>query len=259
VTCNDAQQLIHGYVDRELDLVHNLEIEHHLRECPGCARTYDNLQTLRGGLAAEGMRFQAPAALRQRIQSALESPRKRRQIRPILSWKWAAVAASLALAALLTWGTVRILSLPSAEDLLVNEIVASHQRSLLLKTHIFDVKSSNRHTVKPWFDGKVDFSFNVGDWPEQDFPLKGGRLDYFHGRRVAVLVYHRRLHVINLFIWKAGEVLDAGPRFLERDGYNLVHWARGGLAYWAVSNLNARELGQFVKLAEQESAFPPPP
>lgn len=257
MNCNDTRQWIHGYADRELDLVHTVEIEHHLRDCPSCTRAYQNLQALRGALGADALRFQAPAALRQRIQSGLRTASPARPAtaawpaRRVLSWRWAAVAASLALVAVLSWGTFHILSLPSAEEFLVKEVVASHIRSVQTVGHELDVKSSNKHAVKPWFEGKVDFSPEVKDWKDQDFRLLGGRLDYFNERPVAVLVYKRRQHLINLFIWREGPVSDNDPQILERQGYHLVHWTKAGLAYWAVSNLNPTELEEFVRLARR--------
>jgi anti-sigma factor RsiW len=245
-----VQQLIHGYADRELDLVHNLDIESHLHTCPGCARAYQNLKTLRGALAAEDLRFQAPATLRHRIQSSLRPAGSVPLVhRPsIFPWRWAAVAASLAFVALLTWGTVHILSLPSTKDLVVKELAASHIRSLQTPGHAVDVKSSDEHNVKPWFDDKVDFSVDVKKLKGTGFKLLGGRLDYFNDRPVAVVVYKKRKHLINLFIWRTPDVSDSAPETLSRQNFHMVHWTRAGLAYWAVSNLNTTALKDFVQL-----------
>ena len=145
-----------------------------------------------------------------------------------------------------------ILALPlalrySAQNRLADEIVSAHIRSLMLE-HKLDVASSDQHTVKPWFDGKLDFAPPVVDLASQGFPLLGGRLDYFNGRQVAALVYQRHKHFINVFIWPVDSRAPAGGRAAARQGYNLVHWTASGMTFWAVSDLNTAELEQFAQL-----------
>jgi anti-sigma factor RsiW len=142
---------------------------------------------------------------------------------------------------------------PATEEPLLRELVASHVRSQMLPGHRVDVESSDQHTVKPFFEGKVDFSFAVTDFAEQDFALVGGWLDYLDNRPVAALVYRRREHLINLFIWPAPQRPDVASQTLSRQGYHLVHWTQAGMSYWAVSNLNEAELREFVRLVRDKA------
>ena len=154
---------------------------------------------------------------------------------------------SLALAALIALRFVPSPQHPSPDQLLAQEVLASHVRSLMA-SHLTDVPSSDQHSVKPWFDGKLDFSPPVEDLSAQGFPLVGGRLDYLADRPVAALVYQRRKHFINLFIWPSTE--RSAQEAVMRQGYNLIHWTHAGMTYWAASDLNYRELGEFVRLVQ---------
>ena len=250
MNCQETQNLIHAYVDGELDLVKSLEIEEHLQGCLACSQAYKNHETLRTALKDGSLYFKSPAPLRKRIQSAVrQADRPSAHAPRVVPWRWLGVAALLAVAVLITWGVTRSLPAPSAGDLLAQEVVASHVRSLM-PNHLADVASSDQHTVKPWFSGKLDFSPVVADLANQGFPLIGGRLDYLDNRPVAALIYRYQQHVINLFSWPAAGASDTPAIMETRQGYHVAHWIKSNMSYWAVSDLNESELQQFVQLVQ---------
>jgi anti-sigma factor RsiW len=249
LNCQDTQILLHAYVDGELDLVKNLEVEKHLQECSACAQAHAEIQALRAAVKSGAPYYDAPRELVGSIRESLRpAGRPRSTSFPFRSWRWLPVAASLAFAALVGYG-LGILVAPRSDLVLTQELVASHVRSQMSGHKAVDVDSSDLHTVKPWFDGRVDFSPTVPDLVDKGFALVGGRLDYLDNKAVAVLVYQRRKHLIDLFIWRSDAAEDAlGPTKLSRQGFTLLSWNHGGMTYWAVSNLNENELGEFADL-----------
>jgi len=259
VSCPENETLIHGYLDGELDLVSALRFEAHLKECPTCAQAYENHKALSHTLKSGPFYFRASVNLERRIRTALaeshpaakrptfsaEKARWRELPRP--SWAFLSAAASLALVAFIALRFVPWRQNASPDQLLAQEVLAGHVRSLMA-SHLTDVPSSDQHTVKPWFDGKLDFAPPVEDLSAQGFPLVGGRLDYLADRPAAALVYQRRKHFINLFIWPSTE--RSAQKAVMRQGYNLIHWTNAGMTYWAASDLNYRELGEFVRLLQ---------
>ncbi len=247
MTCPDVQALLHGYLDGELDLVSALGLERHLEGCPACGETYRRLRALQGALRSAPLRWEAPPSLEGRVRSVLrESGRP-----PLRVWtpgrkRLGLAAAAAALLALVGWAVARTWTAPSADDLLAQQVVAAHVRSLLAAQRV-DVPSSDRHTVKPWFQGRLDYPPEVPDLEAEGFRLLGGRLDYLSDRPVAALVYQRRKHLINLFTWPAGDQANQAPRAATRQNQHVVRWVQGGMNYWAVSDLNAEELQQFVQ------------
>jgi anti-sigma factor RsiW len=252
LNCQEAQKLIHGYADGELELTKNLEIDQHLQECPACAEGYAGLQGVRTAIKENAHYYTTPPDLQNRIQASVRRASQSRAPVSLRPWPWFAVAAAAACLLIGGWGLFRWL-VRADEPFLVRELLASHIRSQMLPGHQIDIPSSNQHVVKPWFDGKLDFSPAVKDFTEQGFPLIGGRLDYLDNRPVAVLVYKRREHIINLFVWPSVTSSEAATGALTRQGYHLVHWAQSGMSYWAVSNLNESELQDFLHLVQQNA------
>jgi len=248
MTCDAARELLQPLVDEELDLTQKVDIETHLRSCVGCAEYLHNLAELRQVIRDKAPYYRASEQLASRVQAAVRASAKA-EARPRLTWPWAA-AVSLAAAAAILWGAILIRSTAAQPDLLAQDLVAGHVRSLMAN-HLLDVPSTDQHTVKPWFNGKLDFSPQVKDLTDEGFRLTGGRLDYLNGRAVAAMVFQRRQHVINLFVWPSARAETNGPSAIARSGFNLVHWNADGLAYWAVSDLNAAELQDFARLYEK--------
>lgn len=243
MNCQEVRTLIDGYVDGELDPIRNREVEQHFRSCPACSSVFNSHQALRRALRTGALYRTAPPALRNRVRSSFKPAPTRKSLMGLPQWRWAAVAASLALVSVLTWRVALFLPTERADDRLIQEVTASHVRSLMV-AHLVDIPSSDRHVVKPWFTGKLDFAPSVADLTEQGFLLVGGRLDYMNGRAVAGLVYKRREHVINVFLWPSAATVET--RSLAHQGYHLVCWTQSGMTYWAISDLNSRELQEFV-------------
>jgi anti-sigma factor RsiW len=247
--CNDTRALIGAYIDGELDLVRSLDIEGHLNECSVCSQEYGNLNSLHRAIREGDLYFDAPAGLAKQIRAKLGHKDQRHTQALILSRPWAIARAAIVALVILILVGVMIFRGPSSESLLARDLVSSHVRSL--QGRPTDVDNDDRHTVKPWFNGKVDFSPPVPDLTEAGFKLKGGRLDYVGGRPVAVIVYGQRQHVINLYIWPSNRGANTTEEVTSRQGYNIIHWTKDGMTFWAVSDLNAGELHDFVK-AQQE-------
>ena len=249
MNCNEALDLVHGYIDGELDLVKSLEIEQHLGACAACKVQYDQMRELGSGIRAHALYHAAPPALRARVAAALPREPASGARKPVRAW--GRMAAALAFAVLLGVGFGLAWLQPAAEERLAREVVDGHVRSLMAG-HLMDIASSDQHTVKPWIAGKLDFSPPVIDLAAHGYALAGGRLDYLDGRSVMALVYRRHAHVINLFVWPQGTKANSGARFDSRQGYNLAHFSGAGMAFWAVSDLNPEEFSAFVGLVRDQ-------
>ena len=249
MNCREATPLVAAYADGELDLVRSLDMEGHLNGCAACSQAYQQSQWLKKSIASAELRHTAPAGLGRQIRNCIGA---KEQTTAVARSSWREVfrqlipALGVALVALLLVPGLRG---PSAADRLAGEVVSSHVRSLMVE-HRTDVASTDQHTVKPWFQGKLDFSPPVTDFAQQGFPLIGGRLDYVEERPAAALVYRRREHVINLFVWPTNSNAAAVRQTSARQGFNLVHWVDGGMNFWAVSDLNAAELMEFCQLVK---------
>jgi anti-sigma factor RsiW len=247
VTCDEIRDLLTPYADGELDLVRGLEIERHLPQCASCAAALERTRALSARLGDAALYHQPPPGLQGRVRAALERADGPRGRVASLPWRrLGTAAAAAAVLAVAVWGIARVLSAPSAQDVVAREVVDGHIRSLMAN-HLLDVESTDRHTVKPWFIGKVDFAPEVKDQAGEDFRLVGGRLDYIDGRPAAALVYRRGGHVINVFVWRTAE-RDAAPVYLERQGYHLIRWTSNERTFWVVSDLNEAELREFAEL-----------
>ncbi len=247
--CDDARILIAGHLDRELDPVHDLEVAQHIEGCAACAREFATAQAAASRVGAgDALRFAAPPALRARVAAALS--RERGGDARASRWLGRGVRVAIPLAAatlLLVALAPRLWRGVSSDDMLERELVADHVRSLMA-SHLADVASSDRHTVKPWFAGKLDFSPPVDDLAAAGFPLVGGRLDYLGGRAVAALVYRHGGHMINVFVWPAAGGSGGIERFADRDGYHVIRFATEGMNYAVVSDLSRDELEKFVAM-----------
>jgi anti-sigma factor RsiW len=250
--CEDARLLMHAYADGELDMASSLELETHVRTCVSCAREQANLRTLRTAFRGSTLYHRAPLQLERRVRAAVRSARRAEYGHRFAFryFGWAGAAAALLLIVLTVRSMPRLTQ--PASELTAREVVDDHLRSLT-QNHLADVLSSNQHTVKPWFDGRLSFTPPVKDLSAAGFPLVGGRIDYLDDRPVAALVYRRRQHIINLFISPAQHTDDTSPVGQVRAGYNIVDWTKSGMSYWAVSSLNAEELSQFAHMIRNEA------
>lgn len=251
--CSQWELMLHGFVDGELDAIHSLQLEHHLRTCPQCADQLERLKAVKEVVGQKGVRWRAPDHVRAQVLAAISreaaipatsadttARRQSRQPFNLLGFirQWMFIPSLAALAASLFLVITPIHNRSSIED----DVVAGHVRSLLAN-HLTDVATSDQHTVKPWFNGKLDFSPAVKD--VDGFPLLGGRLDYLNGHPAAALIYGRRNHIINVFTWpSAAKEEFAGTR----NGYHAESWYSDGMTFWAVSDLNDGELRDFIKL-----------
>jgi anti-sigma factor RsiW len=259
VNCEEAATLIHAHADGELDLAHALEVDRHLSECAACAERAKQVGDVRAAIGGANLRFVAPPQLHLRIRAALPVTVEPTPIVPRFRWHFLAAAAALAAALLLiarpwaeTWWQSRTV------DRFAQEVVSNHVRSLLAD-HLLDVASEDKHTVKPWFAGRLDFAPQVMDLKDHDFPLVGGRLDVLDGRSVAALVYKHGKHVINLFVCPATRPAKESTSMAEQrrgttyQGFHIVKWMEAGLEYVAVSDLNEIELRQFADLIHEKA------
>ena len=244
MTCEQARPLIEPYLDGELNASQKAEVERHLAGCSGCAAAESRLRRLQSELRTLARRYDASELLLARVRNGLRAESAattvttvRARVYEVNAW---AIAATVLLAVSLGWNVVQ---LRSRADI-TQEIVSSHVRSLI-GNHLLDVQSTDQHNVKPWFNGKLDYAPDVKDFATDGFPLVGGRVDYIDHRAIAALVYKRREHVINLFVWPSGTPLTSPSGV---NGFNLVTWDRAGMDYCAISDLNETELRQFASL-----------
>lgn len=245
MNCPEMNPLLHAYVDGELDVMRSLDVERHLKTCAACAAAKRSLQSLHSTLRHSGLSYSAPASLRKRLLSEVSDNPKETRPRNSAQWLWQWLAIGA-----LGFAVVTLMLRPaevSNQNRLANEAIASHVRSLMAG-HLMDVVSTDQHTVKPWFNGKVDFAPTVNNFATNGFPLIGGRLDYLDGQTVAALVYQRNKHTINVFVWPAKRI-ESG--IIQTRGFSVINEDVNGLQYSIVSDLNSKELGEFARLLQQ--------
>jgi anti-sigma factor RsiW len=243
MTCSESEILVHGLLDDELDAGHARTLEAHLRHCSRCASQLQRYKQLQQALSSVPLHLTAPVSLRQRIEAALPSPPKRSpsRLRSTIRGFVMGSAMSAAIAATLVVAVLR----PDPDQHLFGDLVTAHVRSLQGE-HLTDVRASDQHAVKPWFNGKVAVAPPVVDLALEGFPLVGGRLDYVDGKAVASIVYQRRAHVINVFVTQAPAAGSRDAELMTMQGFNIRCWTSLGLEFFAVSDVAADELHEFA-------------
>ncbi|HEY2628514.1 MAG TPA: hypothetical protein VGI57_05270 [Usitatibacter sp.] len=196
-------------------------------------------------VARDATYYRAPEALRDKVSASLKDL-ARAERKPAM-WRGFALAASFALVSVVSWN-LALLQSASSNDRIENEVLTAHVRSLMVPGRFVDVESTDQHTVKPWFAGKIDFAPPVRDLVADGYPLTGGRLDYIDGHPVAALTYKVRLHPVNVFVWPDAGASDTAPKMQSVKGYSIVHWTRSGMRYWAVSDAGPQEISRFAEL-----------
>ncbi len=246
----DKVLLVQAELDGELDAAAAAALAAHRAECPICTAAAAELAQART-LFDAGLYQTMPEDVRGRVMARLAAAAPHRTAAPGLGWwgrwrsQWRFTAAGFGAGAACAAALALVVLTPTQPNL-VDEVVAGHIRALQ-PGHLEDVPSTDQHTVKPWFDGRIDFAPPVKDLAAERFPMRGGRLDYVGGRPVAALVYQHDKHLIDLFVWPAGAGAAHPPEAAEHDGYNVVHWTQDGMALWAVSDLEAKLLREFAE------------
>lgn len=248
MNCEWSHTILHGYFDGELDAVRASEFEKHLETCRDCGAALAAAETLRLELRRGQLYERVPDSLRESLNARLSGKSSVSAVPSRRGWPWLA-AASIVLAATLSWiafSSYRA-GAPASGEVTAAELIDAHIRSLQ-PGHLMDVQSTDQHTVKPWFDGKLDFVPPVVDYSDEGFPLMGGRLDVLSGHDVAVLVYGRRKHIINVFVWPTQEPEIAMQSSATYHGYQWVHWRHQGLEFYAVSDVSSADLKDLGQL-----------
>lgn len=245
--CDEAQQLISASIDGEVSDASVAKLREHTQACAACAGVAADFRRQSQQLKSAGREI-LPTRLESRVRLALSEVADAARPAATRRRPWVAQLAAMAAVCLIAvFGTWTITRQIDGTTRLEQDVLSAHVRSLLQDSPI-QVASGDPHSVKPWFNGRVEFAPEVKDPSAEGFPLAGARLDYIGGRRVAALVYKRRLHVVNVFVWPSSTPDDVAPRLIPDNGYNLLTWSHGGLTYWAVSDLNGAELQQLKAL-----------
>lgn len=246
MTCGDVRPLLNAWLDNELNGGERSAIDSHIRTCPSCANELEQLERVRQTIRVDLHYHKAPDRLRSDVQFALRGATHLDTRAKRSNWTiWAGIAAAIVLCALIS--APFLVNARNEQRLIAEELLSAHVRASMGRS--VDVVSSDQHTVKPWFNGKLPFSPPVVDLAAEGFPLQGGRLDYVSEYPAAALVYGRRLHRIDVFVWPASGRKGPSSQF-SRDGYHEISWTKDNFQFTAVSDLNAAELRTFVNLLQ---------
>jgi anti-sigma factor RsiW len=250
--CAESRAILHAYVDRELDVRASIELEAHLQDCGACAAEHRDLRQLSQTVRVHASRFAPSLELEQRLRSSLRGASSSETVADRPWWRRARSIAPLAAALVLAWLGGAWWNRPSAEQKLGPDVIAAHERSLLAD-HLIDVASSDRHTVNPWFQGKVPCAVGARDFAPKGFTLAGGRLDFLAGQPVAAVVYRHGPHAINVFVWPCETGADQPVTRFASNGYTSRHWVQDGKHHWAVSDVDENALTELVDLWRSKS------
>ena len=241
MNCEGAEVLLHALLDGELDAGHAREVEAHVAGCAHCAALMKDYREMSAVLADVDLRYKAPLELRKKIEKSLPQPVATPSRRSLLR----GFALGSAVSAMAATGLIAVVLRNDDTQRIQSEVVSAHLRSLQAG-HLTDVISTDQHTVKPWFNGKLDVAPPVIDLTAQGFTLVGGRLDYIDARAIGAVVYKRRQHVINLFVAQTSSTEHRPPKTQTMQGFNCRRWGERGLNFWAVSDIGGDELTEFV-------------
>ena len=252
MNCGESEILLNALIDGELDAGHARDVEQHVAACSACAEVLTEFREVHDAVSGAGLKMTAPAHLRSRIEKALPLPSARviaprKFFQPSRRTFFGGFAVGTALSAALAASLVLTVVGTDQQQTIANEVVSAHIRSLQAG-HLMDVETSDQHTVKPWFNGRLDVAPPVIDLTAQGFRLLGGRLDYIDGEPVASVVYQRRKHIINLFVARRLGASQASARLEAIQGYNVRNWSESGLDFWAVSDIAPDELNEFGQM-----------
>jgi anti-sigma factor RsiW len=260
MTCSESQKRVDPFLDNEVDLTTAQEMQGHLEGCSACESFVADRLALRHCLQTPALRFIPTADLRSQIRARLQKETRPSSVH--FNWlqrlqfpNWILPTLAGAAAVLIFWfGSAtffsQVRSSSGTQYTLSEQLVSNHLRSLV-GDHLFDVASSDQHTVKPWFAGKLNFSPPVFDFSDQGFKLIGGRLDYVGDQEVAAVVFQHKKHYIDLFVWPGNQSNPSVDAILQKEGFNLYGWKANGLTMWAVTDAEPEALKTFVELEKQ--------
>jgi anti-sigma factor RsiW len=248
----NARDLLHAYIDGELDAASTIELEKEIGHSPALRQELARLAALQDAVRARGTRFRAPQPLTERVFASAPAPQETGGGKVSGLWRAGTIGATAVAALLLAWilGPLFFSAQRSVDRM--DEAVSAHIRSLMAD-HLTDLASAERHLVKPWLSNRLDFAPPVRDLSSHGFHLIGGRLDYLNGKGVAAIIYQHRQHVINVFVWPAAAESSVAVKHAAERGYNTLRFGAGGMSYTLVSDINQNDLQKLAGLLSTDS------